>query len=167
MARAPYILAKTLSEAHSFARETLGLQRGQYRVVTSPSSISGPRGTKLYLVPGYEKRHDRFAMKGALRYTRLEIVDAAEVPAPAPELTPDEEAAEFFAALLEFHIPPAPPAEEVETEEQAEAPAPEENLDTEAPPVEVKRRRRRCTECGVLVDPDEVEQHAAEHAEEG
>lgn len=74
---APYILAKSLREAHVFAREQLGLERGRYRVVNTASTVSSMRGSDLYLVPGYENRFDRFAMRGALRYTRLNVIDVA------------------------------------------------------------------------------------------
>lgn len=194
---APYILARTLRDAHEFAREELGLARGKYRVVTSPSTLSGRRGTDLYLVPGHQNRHDRFAMRGALRYTRLNVIDVenqAEEPetdglTPAgtqPELTEGADpalVAEFEAFLNgsaehpheqaeepdahEFvtadHLPddidapldqPGPAAEDFD-EPQAEEPASAEDT--------TKRRRRRCKECGVLVEPDEVDQHAAEH----
>lgn len=86
----PYILAKTMKDAHAFAQESLDLRPGRYRVVTSSSSISGPRGADLYLVPGWEERFDRFAVKGALRYTRLNVIDVATaevflVKAPEPQ----------------------------------------------------------------------------------
>lgn len=195
---APYILAKTMLDAHTFARETLGLGKGHYRVVTSPSSISGRRGTKLYLVPGYEKRHDRFAMAGALKYTRLEKIDAADLLAEEPVETPDDlepagvqlvitEGADpallaDFEAFLDSGSPEPTPLValvtdgEHETEEslleavideiaediEPAAPAEEE---VETPEAEEPKptRRRRCKECGLLIEPDEVEAHAAEH----
>lgn len=155
---APYILARTLLDAHTFAREELGLAKGHYRIATSPSSISGRRGTDLYLVPGYEKRYDRFAMAGALKYTRLNKIDVAKlrksgaVPdglEPAGEqltLIDADEATRFFDLLEDVDNPLNAP--------QDEAPA--------------KRiRRRRCEECGELVLPDEFEQHLAEHLPKG
>jgi hypothetical protein len=183
---APYILAKTMLDAHTFARETLGLGKGHYRVVTSPSSISGRRGTDLYLVPGHEKRYDRFAMQGALKYTRLNKIDAADmVEAPVTEpaeiedgLTPpgvqDSLLAEFEAFLgqeptesLELTPAEVEQVEEVLADEtEAAEQGTEETAEVEQaeePADEPKRRRRRCTECGVLVEPDEVEQHAADH----
>lgn len=148
---APYVLARTMGDAHKFAQETLGLARGYYRVVTSPSSIKGPHGADLHLVPGWEMRFDRFSMKGAIRWTRLTVVDHSldEVEAPVLDgLEPAGEqlslvdAGDFFEGLTE----------EPETEDEAPAEEPE-----------TKRRRRRCKECGILVEPDEVESHAAEH----
>lgn len=195
---APYILAKTLLDAHTFARETLGLGKGHYRVVTSPSSISGRRGTKLYLVPGYEKRHDRFAMKGALKYTRLEKIDAADLLAEEPVETPDglepagvqlaiTEGADTalladFEAFLDAGSPEPSPLValvtdgEHETEESLLEAATDE-VALALTPAEVEQveealaeepdakptRRRRCKECGLLIEPDEVEAHAAEH----
>lgn len=220
---APYILARTLRDAHDFAREELGLSRGQYRVVTSPSTLSGRRGTDLYLVPGYENRHDRFAMRGAIRYTRLNVIDV-EKQAEEPEtdgLTPagtqpelhegadpalvaefeaflngsaehpheqaeEPDAHEFVAAgVAEEETAGTPesaagdPIEpdetplvaivtdgEHETEESLRDAATEEIAEALEPtPADdsTKRRRRRCKECGVLVEPDDVEQHAADH----
>lgn len=200
---APYILARTLRDAHEFARGELGLTRGKYRIVTSPSTLSGRRGADVYLVPGYQNRHDRFAMRGALRYSKLNLIDVEKMRAEALENDPDglnppgtqpsiiEGAdptlvAEFEAFLTgnaehpheqtevsdahEFvtaeHLPDDIDApldqsggsfEDLD-EPQAEEPAPAEDT--------TKRRRRRCKECGILVEPDEVEQHAAEHLPE-
>lgn len=182
---APYILARTLKDAHSFAREELGLAKGHYRVVTSPSSISGRRGADIYLVPGYEKRHDRFAMTGALRWTKMNKIDVAELRAEEPVETPDglepagvqpsitegnpELLAEFEAFLGQaptesLELTPAE-AEQIEEAlsdddtadepEQAEEPAAEEPAK--------QTRRRRCKECGALVEPDDLEQHLADH----
>lgn len=211
---APYILARTLKDAHEFARDELGLSRGRYRVVTSPSTLSGRRGTDLYLVPGHENRHDRFAMRGALRYTRLNVIDVAtqaEAPAELDGLTPegtqpeltegadpalvaefeafltqgvaDEETAgtpesaagdpvdDDWKAELEKHLEPEgfePPEtltanDVIRLAAEPDKPAAEVLAEEPAPADETKRRRRRCKECGVLVEPDEVEQHAAEH----
>lgn len=148
----PYILAQSFEESHRFAREELGLGKGHYYVVTSPAVVKGIHGADLYMVPGWEKRYDRFKMASALRWTRLNKIDVAEMRAQAeePAAEPDDleprgeqtvlvDATEFFVA----------PEDTAETpEESAEEP---------------KRRRRRCKECGVLVEPDEMESHAAEH----
>jgi hypothetical protein len=179
---APYILARTLKDAHEFARDELGLSRGRYRVVTSPSTLSGRRGTDLYLVPGHERRYDRFAMRGALRYTKLNVIDVAErAEAPPVERYPNDERTHEIALRyntlrdsVDEHSEPdglEPAGEQItiedvnafliatgkpdaEIKELAEEPAPVDDT---------KRRRRRCKECGILVDPDEIEQHAAEH----
>jgi len=54
-------------------------------------------------------------------------------------------------------------------EPSAETAAPKPSQDPEEAPAEVeptvKRRRRRCKECGILVEPDDVEAHAATHVE--
>lgn len=174
MAPAPYILARTLAEAHAYANEDLGLKRGQYRVVTSSGTIKSLRGVDLYLVPGWERRHDRFAVRSALRWTRMTVIDVAEQK-PAPdgldglgEQTTIEDADAFLTAhgspdeeihdLVEDDLEPrggTVPLVAVEP------------LEPESEPTAPKRRRRRCSECGILVDPDEVETHAAEHLPEG
>jgi hypothetical protein len=41
--------------------------------------------------------------------------------------------------------------------------APQDTQSEEDSAEEPKRRRRRCKECGVLVEPDDLETHAAEH----
>ena len=169
---ARYILATTLQEAHAFARDELGLSRGHYRVVTSPSSISGPRNADLHLVPGWEKRHDRFAMKGAIKYTRLNKVEAPEQD-EAPVLTPRQiEAAYRYNRLLDQPVPAVPdglePAGEQLTIEDANAflmavghPNPEikelveEPTKTEQAEAPVARRRSRCKTCGTLHFKDE------------
>ena len=200
---APYILARTLRDAHEFAREELGLPRGKYRIVTSPSTLSGRRGTEIYLVPGHENRHDRFAMRGALRYTRLTVIDVAKMRAEAledgtdglnppgtqssitegadpalvaefeaflngdaehpHEQTEESDAHEFVIAE---HLPEdidAPLDESGGSHEDFDEPQAEEPVPADDT---TKRRRRRCKECGILVEPDEVEQHAAEHLPE-
>lgn len=82
---APLILARTFKDAHAFAQNTLGLSIGHYRVVNSPGTIKAVRGTKLYLVEGWDKRPDRFSMKSAIRYCRNEVIDVATMPAEEPE----------------------------------------------------------------------------------
>jgi hypothetical protein len=90
---APYILARNLRDAHTFAREELGLRQGHYRIVNSASTVKSVRGADLYLVPGWANRYDRFAMKGAMRWTRMNVIDVAEQPAqredPRGPLTDD------------------------------------------------------------------------------
>lgn len=166
----PLILARSFTEAHAFAADVLGLEKGRYRVITSPSSISGLRGCDLHLVPGYENRFDRFAMKGALKYTRLNVITHEETPAEVPdesfERGPDaivitnDEAHTFFADSLQgpsFEDSP----QESSNEDIAEETSNEEAVQAEEP---AKRtRRRRCSDCGLLIEPDQVEAHAAEH----
>jgi hypothetical protein len=85
----PLVLARSFREAHAFAKERLDLRVGHYRVVNDAGTIKSIRGTQLYLVPGWDKRPDRFKMQGAMRYCRLEIVDVAaeqaQEPAPVDE----------------------------------------------------------------------------------
>lgn len=175
----PYILAKSFEDAHGFARGELGVERGSYRVVTSPSAISAVRGADLHLVKGWEKRADRFAFATALKYTRLNVIDhtddepvaAAEVQQPVPQpdgLFPNgyqqmlfavDEASAFFDS--------APPADnQAATEQVADRTAIMQEMsdeigrleqdaapakETPEPVKPVKNRRRsRCKECGVL-----------------
>jgi hypothetical protein len=135
VAAAPYVLARTMAEAHAFAREDLGLLHGQYRIVNTPSTLKSVRNVDLHLVPGWQNRFDRFAMKGAIRWTRMNVIDVAEQRAQEPSVPDDleptgvqlslvsnEEAQAFFA-----DIEPEP------------APEPRAN-----------RRRSRCSNCGTL-----------------
>lgn len=143
MAKAPFILAKTLREAHDYGREVLELPRGKYRVVTSPSIISSGRGCDLYLLPGWEKRHDRFAVKGALRYTRLNVIVVDEVPDVAAFVVtavPDTvEPPQSHTDLVARVAPVEEAAEILETPEVAEEVADDASafVLAEAPPIEV------------------------------
>lgn len=172
MAATPHILAKTLKDAHAFANEELGLPRGKYRVVTSPSSISSVRGADLYLVPGYEKRFDRFAMKGAIRWTRLNVIDVAAQKAEEPPTVvvvavPDDTPVpqhhqDMLARVLSRPDGLEPPGVQmtlVSDEEAAAFVATEtsngDNMIAEGGPVspeepQKNRRRRRCKDCGTL-----------------
>lgn len=143
MAGAPYILARTMKEAHSFARDVLGLTYGHYRIVNTPATLKSVRGVELHLVPGWQNRFDRFTMKAAMRWTRMEVIEHNE-----DEVL--EEPDDLEPAGTQLALAPEP---EPVVEQQPEEP--------KGP--EVKRRRRRCKECGVLVDPDEVESHAQSH----
>lgn len=169
MSAAPYVLARTLSEAHAFARGDLGLAPGHYRVVNSPASLKSVRGVDLYLVPGWQNRYDRFAMKGAIRWTRMNVinaVDPAEEPVVTdglmPEgvqlalMTPDEATAFFTAtyddnAELQYRLSP----EGREYTDRGSIEEIAEVLDrAEAP--DSSRRRSRCKDCGALHYRDEA-----------
>lgn len=71
-------------------------------------------------------------------------------------------------------MPPVAPEEEPttvatdETPEETDDPtgAPEPSENAEGAEDQPKRRRRRCKTCGVLVEPDDVEAHAAQHEAE-
>ena len=78
MAAAPYILARSIKEAHDFARGELGLVHGGYRVVNTASTLKSVRGVDLFLVPGWQNRFARFALKGAIRWTRMNVRDWAD-----------------------------------------------------------------------------------------
>lgn len=160
---APYVLARTLREAHAFARGQLGLRVGHYRIVNSASTIKSVRGADLYLVPGWENRYDRFAVKGAIRWTRMNVIDVAQQQAEEPPAVPDDlepageqliiatpdEVAEFFdTSNGDNMVAEGGPANDpttynddgVDIAEQAEEPA--------AKPK--NRRRSRCKNCGNL-----------------
>lgn len=55
-----------------------------------------------------------------------------------------------------------------QTPEETDDPTgtPEPSEDAEGPEKPIQRRRRRCKKCGELVEPDDVEAHAAQHEEE-
>lgn len=172
---APYILARTMKEAHDFARETLGLPYGRYRIVNSPSTIKSVRGADLYLAPGHGARFDRFAMKGAIRWTRMNVIDVEADGLPTqedPRGALDEhvlEAAYAEHALRSGQGAPGivssspdglnPPGVQMSFDDlfsEVGAPAaaaePEaEEVKEEAEEKPAKRRRRsRCKECGEL-----------------
>ena len=226
---APKIVARNFTEAHSFARDILGLRHGQYRVVTSPASLVGRVG-EVYLVPGWDKRPDRWAIRNKLKYSRLTIIDVAkqETPAEEPETSNGDnmvsEGAPVFTIFSDpeawlketddslrpadsaplFEVPDSlleeiaddvtknvdaldralggpglaeddKPAEEQEVAEDVE---PEPETDDEDNDVKEDdsdkdvederplngRRRRRCKDCGELIHPDDVEDHARDHA---
>jgi len=192
---APYILARTLRDAHTFAQQQLGLGRGHYRIVNSVGTIKSVRNADLYLVPGWRNRYDRFAMQSALRWTHLRVIDVAEQPVEAPadprgpltedllELAYAEDAVRSgrgvpgmtstdgleppgqqlsFDELFSNVGAPAEAAVAVDALEHAEQD--DTPAEPEAKEPQVKRRRRRCKDCGILVEPDDVEQHAQDHA---
>lgn len=158
MAAQPYVLARTMREAHEFARGELGLAHGQYRIVNSPSTIKSVRGADLYLVPGYANRFDRFAIKGAIRWTRMNVIDVekqqAEAPAIPDDLDPageqllipvgDDEASAFVLSTNEDTAEVSTNGDNMISEGSPVAPEPE----TTEPPK--KRRRSRCKDCGNL-----------------
>lgn len=141
----PYILARTFAESHKFAREVLGLSHGQYRVITSAGTIKSVRNVKLYLAPGWRRRTDGFTMKSAIRWTHMTVIDwekqQAEESAGVPDglepegvqLTITDDEAHAFVSNGDTMIYEGGPVQ------------PEED---EAP--QVKRRRRRCDDCGTL-----------------
>lgn len=83
----PHILARTLKEAHDFAKSR-GFERGRYRVINSSGTLKSVRNVDLFLVPGWERRYDRFQMKSAIRWTRMNIIDVAKLEEPAPVVDP-------------------------------------------------------------------------------
>lgn len=185
---APYILARTLKEAHAYARGVLGLTVGHYRVVNSAATVKSVRNVDLHLVPGWQNRYDRFAMKSALRWTRMNVIEAPEetplTPPPSdtvPEI-PDglephgvqlsiDEMLALGAEVVAEVEAKAEETEEVESQEDEEpstesTPPAVDPATEEADEKKPRRRRRRCKECGELVDPDDVEAHAATHEDE-
>lgn len=176
---APLILARTFKDAHSYAQDVLGLSIGYYRVVNSPGTIKAVRGRELHLVPGWDKRPDRFSMRSAIRFCRNTVIDVAAEPAapadPRGDLTERQlEVAHRYNALLDtsngdnmvaegspvttdfFDEPEV--AEETATcvdcglDEHAED-CPQAPAPTPEPAPEKPkkaRRRSRCKECGNL-----------------
>lgn len=160
-----YILARTLKEAHAFARGELGLSRGQYRIVNGVGTLKSVRGVDLYLLPGWQNRYDRFAMKSGLRWTRMNVIDVATTPVKAP--APEPDGLEPVGVQLSFdeltaNVGEVSNGNNMISEGGPVAPEPETPAEPEAKEPKAKRRRR-CKECGILVEPDEVEDHAKDH----
>lgn len=148
-AAAPYIVARNHKQAHVFAREELGLRPGRYRVVTSAGMITALRNVKLYLAPGWKKSPFAFALKTALRYTRMEVIDAEQGLGIRDDLEPagkqlvllSEWAAGGEALINSMHQPiddaPTSPQvspqeiEELEAQLEPEGWEPPESLDAE------------------------------------
>ena len=152
----PYILARTMKEAHGFARETLGLQYGSYRIVNSPSTIKSVRGAELYLVPGYQNRFDRFAMKGAIRWTRMTVIDVAVQGLPVAEPEPVE------PEPVTDGLEPAGVQITIDEMLALNQTSNGDNMVAEGGPAEPEpeakpkaKRRSRCKECGLLHFKDE------------
>ena len=227
---APKIVARNFHEAHTFAREVLKLSQGTYRVVANPAALFGYG--EVHLVPGWDKRPDRFAVRNKLRYTRLTVIDHAEEK-PAEEQDESSNGdnmvseggpvftifsnPEAWLKETEVSLRPADsnplfvaPADlmdrvaggisgddlpslfddlknvsvEVKSdgghEVAATLQAQENELKELDEDIDVKeddsdndvederplngRRRRRCKDCGDLIHPDDVEEHAAEEA---
>ena len=167
MTAVPYILARTLKEAHAFAQER-GFTRGRYRIVNSPGTLKSVRNADLYLVPGWEKRYDRFAMKGAIRYTRMNIIDVATLEEPAPvepqvPSTPEGEevTSDFFSLFAAPPVEPTPEPDPVlDAVPDTLEPAGEQlaipvEPQAEAPAKKPVRRRSRGNQCGNLHSKDE------------
>jgi len=238
----PKIVARNFSEAHAFARDYLGLPVGRYRVISSSAALFGQSGD-VYLVPGWDKRPDRFAIQNKIRYSRLNFIDVETLEDSAEEQDDDQVSngdnmiaegspvtifsdpqqylaqtvvdsigkhADDIAAtaerldqvLQDLATPsddnesdfPEPEAagdddsdvkeddsdKDVEIHDVDERHTPEEweqamkdqdewQLTREPLPEENKaplngRRRRRCKDCGNLIHPDDVEDHARDHA---
>ena len=86
MARQTLILAKSITEANSYAK-LAGLQRFTYRSVRSAGAIRGVRDAEVHILPSFTVRLDRHAILAALTWAKsLEVfyVDPADL-APAEE----------------------------------------------------------------------------------
>lgn len=165
---APYVLARNLKEAHAFAREQLGLRQGHYRIVNSASTIKSVRGADLYLVPGWANRYDRFAMKGAMRWTRMNVIDVAtmaeqsEREDPRGPLTDDLIALAYAEDIvrsggdttaLGFKSESdglTPPGEQMTIADATDFVVAEPEVKDPEPKPAKNRRRSRCKECGNL-----------------
>lgn len=179
MAAVPYILARSIKEAHDFARGELGLVHGGYRVVNTASTLKSVRGADLFLVPGWQNRFDRFAMKGAIRWTRMNVRDweteQAQEPTGDPRGPLTDEVLDLAHAehsvrsglgapgIVTDGLEPVGIQLALVTDDEAHAflevsngdtmiaeggPATPEPEESSAPTV--KRRRRRCNDCGTL-----------------
>lgn len=159
---APLILARTFKDAHAYAQGKLGLTIGYYRVVNSPGTIKAHRGRDLHLVPGWDKRPDRFSMRSAIRYCRNTVIDVAALKAadettdPRGDLTERQlDVAYRYNALLalpedidEVAVAAEATAQVAQDDEPVTEPEPEvAPAETEAPK---KRRRSKCADCGNL-----------------
>lgn len=82
----PLILARSFREAHAFAKDTLDLRVGHYRVVNTAGTLKAVRNVDVHLVPGWDKAPGHHAFKTALRYAKgLNVIDhAAKAQEPAP-----------------------------------------------------------------------------------
>jgi hypothetical protein len=87
MPRSRYILvfAESIHEANQYAKRAK-LPRGSYRAVGHAGSIRGIQSADVHVLPGFEKRRDRHAIRAAvrhgrdIRYLNVEMPDALEVP---------------------------------------------------------------------------------------
>ena len=170
----PLILARTFKQAHEFASERLDLKVGHYRVNPSPSTIRSVRNTQIYLVPGWNKRSDRFGIQGALRFCRLEVIDVATweqaPPDPRGDLTerqlkvayryntlldlPAESSEETSDAPEPEVEPEQPKLEELVSDESIFA-EPDAEPDAEPTQKPKARRRSKCKTCDQLHYKDE------------
>ena len=83
------IIGSSFEKAHKFARETLGLQRSEYRLASSAMSLKGlPSQVTVHLAHDHMNRHDRFAVKSTLRFTKATVIDHSK---PEPEILPANE----------------------------------------------------------------------------
>lgn len=192
--RIQYILAKSLKEAHRFAQDVLGLDRGHYRIVNSPSTLSSVRNGDLHLVNGWDNRFDKFAMRGALKWTRLNVITHEDQDPGGPTLADADDTTEPDLDGLnppgEQLMIPIDPDEasallDVDTSNgdnmvfEGSPVAPEPTIDTpvDRPPVtqvitnleDIKPnkrvRRKRCPECQELFLKEDFDAHVASHTE--
>lgn len=150
MTAVPYVLARTMGEAHSYARNDLGIEIGSYRIVNSPSTLSAVRGVDLHLVPGWENRFDRFAMKGAIRWTRMNVIDHSADDERGPLTDRVLEVAHRYNALRDQ---PSLATHEEFAETLLADDSNGDNMVSEGGPdaeKPVRRRRSRCKKCGAL-----------------
>lgn len=171
------VLAQTPSEAHTYARRA-NLPNFTYRAVSSAGQIRNVQVVDVHVLPNFEKRRDRHAIRAALRHGRDIRWYDVEMPPPAPRpdgLFPpgeqldllnlvDEQAADLAARDRAGELTDADVAElnavssaleaddqEDQGGEEAGAPEPSEDPAPAAP----RRRRSRCRVCGTLHLADE------------
>lgn len=75
-----YIVARSRREASAYAADT-GLTRNDYRVISEAGQVRAARHGAIHLVPGWQQHPRRYAIKTALRFARIPVMDIeAEVP---------------------------------------------------------------------------------------
>lgn len=76
------ILAKNGTEASTYGRR-MGFKSGTYRCVAAAKSVRGIQVAECHVLPGFNDRVDRHAIKSALRWGRdITFVDVVMPPAP-------------------------------------------------------------------------------------
>jgi hypothetical protein len=161
------VLGANPQESHRYARRA-GIPARNYRAPSSAASLKGLRSADVHLLPSFERRPDRHAIRAALRYVPdLRWID---VEMPAPVAVPNEQldlldllestpAATdgLLASTEDFELLQSPIIETVDLPEEPhgeQTGAPESSEDPA--PVAPKRRRSRCKDCGTLHFTDQA-----------
>lgn len=153
---APRVIAKDYRDAVRFARDVLGVSPTRVRVVNSVASLAG-FGYTLHLAPGWERNPAVHAIRNKIKYKRgIEIIDhAAEIK---KESTRPVETIQITEVVYDDAV-----ADAFEPNVAAVL-IPDGAFDTPAPS-KPRKYRKRCKQCGEMVEPAEVDAHAAAHEE--